>query len=93
MTTKEYMHCTTSIEPKWLGMFLSPSLSAHFANDGIVEVAPSFFKVGGGKGELSKRRKNERIQPLFNRFGEGDDSWRLSAQKRQGRGGGGGTWG
>ncbi|KAL7276155.1 DEAH-box ATP-dependent RNA helicase prp22 [Rhizina undulata] len=76
MTTKEYMHCTTAIEPKWL-----------------VEVAPSFFKVGGGKGELSKRRKNERIQPLFNRFSDGDDSWRLSAQKRQGRGGGGGTWG
>jgi ATP-dependent RNA helicase DHX8/PRP22 len=24
MTTKEYMHCTTSIEPKWLGMFLFP---------------------------------------------------------------------
>jgi ATP-dependent RNA helicase DHX8/PRP22 len=22
MTTKEYMHCTTGIEPKWLGMFL-----------------------------------------------------------------------
>lgn len=22
MTTKEYMHCTTSIEPKWLGMFI-----------------------------------------------------------------------
>ncbi|PUU82695.1 P-loop containing nucleoside triphosphate hydrolase protein [Tuber borchii] len=76
MTTKEYMHCTTAIEPKWL-----------------VECAPSFFKVGGGKGELSKRRRNERIQPLFNRFGDGDDSWRLSAQKRQGRGGGGGTWG
>ncbi|KAH8154787.1 uncharacterized protein LAJ45_01318 [Morchella importuna] len=76
MTTKEYMHCTTAIEPKWL-----------------VECAPNFFKVGGGKGELSKRRKNERIQPLFNRFGDGDDSWRLSAQKRQGRGGGGGTWG
>lgn len=63
------------------------------ANSCVVEVAPNFFKVGGGKGELSKRRKNERIQPLFNRFGEGDDSWRLSAQKRQGRGGGGGTWG
>ncbi|RPB29380.1 P-loop containing nucleoside triphosphate hydrolase protein [Terfezia boudieri ATCC MYA-4762] len=75
LTTKEYMHCTTAIEPKWL-----------------VEVAPRFFKVGGGAGELSKRRKNERIQPLFNRFSDGDD-WRLSAQKRQGRGGGGGTWG
>ncbi|CAZ80891.1 unnamed protein product [Tuber melanosporum] len=59
----------------------------------LVDCAPSFFKVGGGKGELSKRRRNERIQPLFNRFGDGDDSWRLSAQKRQGRGGGGGTWG
>lgn len=57
-----------------------------------MEVAPRFFKVGGGGGELSKRRKNERIQPLFNRFSDGDD-WRLSAQKRQGRGGGGGTWG
>jgi ATP-dependent RNA helicase DHX8/PRP22 len=108
MTTKEYMHCTTSIEPKWLGKFIShhpitlprtsdESMREVFllqeANFYTVEVAPSFFKVGGGKGELSKRRKNERIQPLFNRFGEGDDSWRLSAQKRQGRGGGGGTWG
>ncbi|KAF8543459.1 hypothetical protein BDD12DRAFT_820503 [Trichophaea hybrida] len=70
-----------------------PTSFLHFTNGCTVEVAPSFFKVGGGKGELSKRRKNERIQPLFNRFGEGDDSWRLSAQKRQGRGGGGGTWG
>lgn len=75
MTTKEYMHNITAIEPKWL-----------------VECAPRFFKVGGSKTELSKRRKNERIQPLFNRYSEGDD-WRLSAQKRQGRGGGGGTWG
>lgn len=95
MTTKEYMHCTTSIEPKWLGklpiLFLFQTEPE--ANVSLVECAPSFFKVGGGKGELSKRRKNERIQPLFNRFGDGDDSWRLSSQKRQGRGGGGGTWG
>lgn len=58
----------------------------------LVECAPRFFKVGGSKTELSKRRKDERIQPLFNRYSDGDD-WRLSAQKRQGRGGGGGTWG
>ena len=74
LTTKEYMHCTTSIEPKWL-----------------VDAAPTFFKVAPTD-RLSKRKKAERIQPLHNRFG-GEDDWRLSAQKRQGRGGGGGTWG
>ncbi|KAI9842936.1 MAG: DEAH-box ATP-dependent RNA helicase prp22 [Thelocarpon superellum] len=74
LTTKEYMHCTTGIEPKWL-----------------VEAAPTFFKVAPTD-KLSKRKKAERIQPLYNRFA-GEDDWRLSAQKRQGRGGGGGTWG
>ncbi|KXS93622.1 hypothetical protein AC578_4209 [Pseudocercospora eumusae] len=71
-TTREYMHNVTAIEPKWL-----------------VEAAPTFFKVAGGKnGELSKRKRAERIQPLHNRFA-GEDDWRLSAQRRQGRGGGG----
>ncbi|ELR04261.1 hypothetical protein GMDG_06661 [Pseudogymnoascus destructans 20631-21] len=74
LTSKEYMHQTTVIEPKWL-----------------VEAAPTFFKVAGKDG-LSKRRKAERIQPLYNKFAAEDD-WRLSAQKRQGKGGGGGTWG
>ncbi|KAK0119605.1 DEAH-box ATP-dependent RNA helicase prp22 [Cadophora gregata] len=74
MTSKEYMHYTTSIEPKWL-----------------VEAAPSFFKVAPTD-KLSKRKKAERIQPLYNKFAAEDD-WRLSSQKRQGRGGGGGTWG
>lgn len=74
LTTKEYMHCTTGIEPRWL-----------------VDAAPTFFKVAPSD-QLSKRKKAERIQPLYNRFA-GEDDWRLSAQKRQGRGGGGGTWG
>jgi ATP-dependent RNA helicase DHX8/PRP22 len=42
----------------------------------LVEAAPTFFKVAGGKGELSKRKKAERIQPLHNRFA-GEDDWRL----------------
>ncbi|OKL61305.1 Pre-mRNA-splicing factor ATP-dependent RNA helicase prp22 [Talaromyces atroroseus] len=71
-TTREYMHCTSAIDPKWL-----------------VEAAPTFFKVAAG---LSKRKKAERIQPLHNRFAAPDD-WRLSSQRKQGRGGGGGTWG
>ncbi|KAK4494365.1 hypothetical protein PRZ48_014663 [Zasmidium cellare] len=58
----------------------------------LVEAAPTFFKVAGKDGMgMSKRKKAERIQPLHNRFANEDD-WRLSAQKRQGRGGGG-TWG
>ena len=74
LTTKEYMHCTTVIDPKWL-----------------VEAAPTFFKVAPSD-RLSKRKKAERIQPLHNKYASEDD-WRISAQKRQGRGGGGGTWG
>jgi ATP-dependent RNA helicase DHX8/PRP22 len=74
LTTKEYMHCTTSIEPKWL-----------------VEAAPTFFKVAPTD-RLSKRKKTERIQPLYNKFA-GEDDWRLSAQRKSGRSGGGGTWG
>ncbi|KAF2204641.1 ATP-dependent RNA helicase-like protein DHX8 [Delitschia confertaspora ATCC 74209] len=56
----------------------------------LVEAAPAFFKVAPTD-KLSKRKKAERIQPLHNRFA-GEDDWRLSAQKRAGRGGGG-TWG
>ncbi|OQO00172.1 hypothetical protein B0A48_13959 [Cryoendolithus antarcticus] len=57
----------------------------------LVEAAPTFFRVAGEKGGLSERKKRERIEPLFNRF-VGEDEWRLSSQRRQGRGGGG-TWG
>ncbi|KAK3061031.1 hypothetical protein LTS18_007171 [Coniosporium uncinatum] len=56
----------------------------------LVEVAPTFFKQAPTD-RLSKRKQAERIQPLHNRFA-GEDDWRLSSQRRQGRGGGG-TWG
>ena len=56
----------------------------------LVEAAPTFFRVAPTD-RLSKRKKAERIQPLYNKF-ETDDSWRLSAQRKQGRGGAG-TWG
>jgi ATP-dependent RNA helicase DHX8/PRP22 len=72
-TTKEYMHCVSVIEPKWL-----------------VEAAPTFFRVAPSD-RLSKRKKAERIQPLYNKY-EAEDAWRVSAQRRGGRGGAG-TWG
>jgi ATP-dependent RNA helicase DHX8/PRP22 len=40
---------------------------------------------------MSKRRKQERIQPLYNKFA-GEDDWRLSAQRGSAGRGGGGTW-
>lgn len=74
LTTREYMHCTTSIEPKWL-----------------IETAPTFFKAIGRDGIMSKRRQQERIQPLHSKF-NGKDDWRLSAQRRSSKRGGS-TWG
>jgi ATP-dependent RNA helicase DHX8/PRP22 len=56
----------------------------------LVEAAPNFYSVVPGD-RLSKAKQAERIKPLFNRNEDGD-SWRFSAQKRQGRGGAG-TWG
>jgi ATP-dependent RNA helicase DHX8/PRP22 len=59
----------------------------------LLDAAPTFFKLAGTAGTMSERRKQERIQPLYNKFA-GEDHWRLSAQRgAAGRGGGGGTWG
>lgn len=57
----------------------------------LVEAAPTFFKVAGKDGGMSKRKRGERIQPLHNKFA-GEDDWRLSSQRKAGRSGGG-TWG
>lgn len=69
LTTKEYMHCVTTINPKWLA-----------------EAAPTFFKVADPT-HLSKRKRNERIQPLFDRYANDPNAWRLSAQRRSAKGG------
>ncbi|KAG7544372.1 hypothetical protein FFLO_03251 [Filobasidium floriforme] len=63
LTTKEYMHNITAIEPKWL-----------------TQVAPSLFKVAD-QTRISKMKREERIQPLFNKY-EKPDEWRISKQKR-----------
>ncbi|KAL1410149.1 DEAH-box ATP-dependent RNA helicase prp22 [Vanrija albida] len=47
----------------------------------LSEVAPTFFKVAD-LNKISKRKKQEKIEPLFDRFAEDKDSWRLSKQKR-----------
>ncbi|KLT41011.1 P-loop containing nucleoside triphosphate hydrolase protein, partial [Cutaneotrichosporon oleaginosum] len=47
----------------------------------LQEVAPTFFKVADAN-KISKRKQQEKIEPLFDRFAESKDSWRLSKQKR-----------
>jgi ATP-dependent RNA helicase DHX8/PRP22 len=46
----------------------------------LVEAAPTFFKVTDAA-QLSKRQKELRIVPLYNRFEEKDD-WRISKQQQ-----------
>lgn len=62
LTTKEYMHCATAIDPRWLP-----------------ELAPKFFRQSDPS-YMTDRKKREKIVPLFNKYAENQDSWRLSAQ-------------
>jgi len=50
----------------------------------LTEVAPQFFKVADAA-RISKRKREERIQPLFDRFAKDQDEWRLSKFKKMSR--------
>ncbi|KAI6010315.1 ATP-dependent RNA helicase DHX8 [Pisolithus marmoratus] len=58
LTTQEYCHNVTTVEPKWL-----------------VEVAPQFFKVADAN-KISKWKKQEKIEPLYNKAQLMVDSYR-----------------
>ena len=45
----------------------------------LVELAPRFFKVADST-KLSKRKRQERIEPLYDRYHE-PNSWRLSKRR------------
>ena len=44
----------------------------------LVDVAPSFYRVA--KGEISKWKKQEKLEPLHNKY-EDPNAWRLSRRK------------
>ncbi|KAL2919200.1 DEAH-box ATP-dependent RNA helicase prp22 [Polyrhizophydium stewartii] len=48
----------------------------------LVELAPTFFKVADAT-KISKRKRMEKIEPLYNRF-EPKDAWRISRVRRGG---------
>ena len=47
----------------------------------LVEFAPSFFKVGDNS-KLSAFKKNQKIDPLFNKFQDAN-AWRISRVKKR----------
>lgn len=47
----------------------------------LIEVAPRYFKVSD-PAVMSKRKRSEKIQPLFDKYAQNQDDWRLSKQKR-----------
>ncbi len=49
----------------------------------LTEAAPTFFKVADANA-ISKRKRSEKIQPLYNKY-EKPNEWRLSRVKRHQR--------
>lgn len=49
----------------------------------LTEAAPTFFRIADAN-KISKRKKQEKIEPLYNRYEQPND-WRLSRVKRGGR--------
>ncbi|KAJ1720480.1 DEAH-box ATP-dependent RNA helicase prp22 [Coemansia erecta] len=47
----------------------------------LVEVAPTFFKVADAN-KISRRKRNEQLQPLLNKY-EGPNDWRLSRNQKR----------
>ena len=48
----------------------------------LVEFAPAFFKFSDPT-KLSNFKKNQRIEPLFNKYEENKDAWRISRTRKR----------
>lgn len=47
----------------------------------LVELAPRFFR-SGDPSKLSRRKKREKIEPLFDKYAQSQNDWRLSKRRR-----------
>ena len=48
----------------------------------LVEYAPAFFKFSDPT-KLSNFKRNQRIEPLFNKYEENKDAWRISRTRKR----------
>ena len=75
LTSKEYMREVTAIDPKWLVEF-APRLSLSSHSQYFKLSFPRFFKAGDPT-KLSMQKKQQKLEPLHNKFEE-PNSWRIS---------------
>jgi ATP-dependent RNA helicase DHX8/PRP22 len=47
----------------------------------LAELAPNFYKAADPN-KLSKRKREEKIEPLFNKYAQDKDEWRISKNRR-----------
>jgi len=47
----------------------------------LMEVAPKFFKACDGPDKISKRKKEEKLEPLYNRYEADPNAWRPSRRR------------
>lgn len=47
----------------------------------LVELAPRFFKVAE-QGKLGRRKRREKIEPLFDKYAQNQNEWRLSKRRK-----------
>ena len=91
LTTKEYMREVISIEPRWLlyiyiYIYMQVLTTKEYMREVIsiepkwlLELAPRFFQPSNPK-MLSKRKRQEKIEPLYDRFND-PNAWRLSKRR------------
>ncbi len=48
----------------------------------LVEFAPAFYKTADPT-RMSKRKRQEKIEPLFNKYAVDKDEWRISKAMRK----------
>ncbi|KAJ2656204.1 DEAH-box ATP-dependent RNA helicase prp22 [Coemansia sp. RSA 1199] len=88
--TPVFIHPSSALfgkNPEWIVYHKLVMTSKEYMHDAtvvearwLVEVAPTFFKVADAN-HISKRKRNERLEPLFNKF-EKPGEWRISRVRK-----------
>ncbi|KAJ2697913.1 DEAH-box ATP-dependent RNA helicase prp22 [Coemansia sp. IMI 209128] len=92
--TPVYIHPSSALfnkNPEWVIYHEVIMTSKEYMHDvtvveakWLVEVAPTFFKVADAN-KISRRKRNERLEPLYNKF-EKPNEWRISRVRKPQKG-------
>ncbi|KAJ2741751.1 DEAH-box ATP-dependent RNA helicase prp22 [Coemansia sp. BCRC 34301] len=92
--TPVYIHPSSALfnkNPEWVIYYQLVMTSKEYMREvtvveakWLVEVAPTFFKVADAN-KISRRKRNERLEPLYNKF-EKPNEWRISRVRKPQKG-------